>query len=113
MKPAPRMPTSPKTTNRITESTNHLQEKIRCSAHELYEQRGKVDDLASNEWFREEAEMLGAQKLATPKAALSSRLAVRGSSCAALWSGGLCSRPVDECKGASSHPSTGQHPNRS
>jgi hypothetical protein len=45
------MLTSPKTTNRTTESTNHLHEKTRCRAHELYEQRGKVDGLASNDRF--------------------------------------------------------------
>jgi len=67
------MPPSPKTTNRTTESANHLQEQIRCLAHELYEQRGKVDGLASNDWFQEKAEMLEAQKLPTAKAAWASR----------------------------------------
>jgi hypothetical protein len=40
MKPTPKVPTSLRTTNQTTESTNDRQEQIRRRAYELFEQRG-------------------------------------------------------------------------
>jgi hypothetical protein len=41
---------------------NDIGERIRQRAYELYEQRGKVDGFALDDWLRAEAEILGAQK---------------------------------------------------
>ena len=73
MKPITTMPTPLSTTNQTTELTNELQEQIRHRAHELYEQRGRVDGLASDDWFQAEAEILGAQKQRNAKAAKASK----------------------------------------
>ncbi len=35
------------------------QEQIRTRAYELYEQRGRVDGFAEQDWFTAESEMLG------------------------------------------------------
>jgi hypothetical protein len=67
------MPTPLSTTNQTTELTNELQEQVRHRAHELYEQRGRVDGLASDDWFQAEAEILGTQKQRNAKAAKASK----------------------------------------
>ena len=69
MKPRTTMPTPLSATNQTTGSTDELQEQIRHRAHELYEQRGRVDGLASDDWFQAEAEILGAQTQPQAKAA--------------------------------------------
>ena len=50
-----------------------IDERIRRRAYELYEQRGRVDGFALDDWLHAEAEILGAQK---PKVK-----AARGSRC--------------------------------
>jgi len=50
-----------------------LQERIRRRAHELYEQRGKVDGFALEDWRQAEAEILGAQKQQKVNAAKGSK----------------------------------------
>jgi hypothetical protein len=67
------MPTPLSTTNQTTELTNELQEQVRHRAHELYEQRGRVDGLASDDWFQAEAEIPGTQKQRNAKAAKASK----------------------------------------
>ena len=62
MKPVTTMPAMLGTTNRTTESTSELQEQIRRRAHELYEQRGRVDGFALDDWYQAEGEILGTQK---------------------------------------------------
>ena len=42
-----------------------IEQRIRRRAYELYEQRGRVDGLALDDWLQAEAEILGVQK---PKA---------------------------------------------
>ena len=61
------------TTNRTTESANRLREEIRYRAHELYEQRGRVDGLAWDDWFQAEAEILRSQEQRNVKAASASK----------------------------------------
>ena len=73
MKPIAAMPTPLNATNQTAESTNELQEQIRRRAHELYEQRSRVDGFASDDWFQAEAEILGAQKQPNAKAAKASK----------------------------------------
>jgi Protein of unknown function (DUF2934) len=63
-KPRPRTPDLPGDT----------EESIRRRAYELYEQRGRVDGFALDDWLRAEREILGAQKQGKVKAA-------RGSQC--------------------------------
>jgi len=41
---------------------NDIEERVRRRAHELYEQRGRVDGFALDDWLQAEAEILGAQK---------------------------------------------------
>jgi hypothetical protein len=43
-----------------------VQEHIRKRAYQLYEQRGKVDGFALDDWLQAEGEIIGAQK--QPKA---------------------------------------------
>ena len=50
------------------------EERIRRRAYELYEQRGRVDGFALDDWLEAEREILGAQKQRRVKAA-------RGSQC--------------------------------
>jgi len=49
----------------LTESISAFdaQEQIRRRAYELYEQRGKQDGLADQDWFQAEAEIVGASTL--------------------------------------------------
>jgi Protein of unknown function (DUF2934) len=48
-----RKPRSPK-----PELSTEMEERIRQRAYELYEQRGKVDGLALDDWLQAEAEIL-------------------------------------------------------
>jgi hypothetical protein len=52
MKPVTTMAAPLGTTNQTTESPNGLREEIRHRAHELYEQRGRVDGVAWDDWFQ-------------------------------------------------------------
>jgi Protein of unknown function (DUF2934) len=73
MKPITTMAAPRATTNQTTESANGLQEEIRRRAHELYEQRGRVDGLAWDDWFQAEIEMLRSQEQRNMKAAKASK----------------------------------------
>jgi Protein of unknown function (DUF2934) len=41
---------------------NDIEERIRRRAYALYEERGRVDGFALDDWLQAEAELLGAQK---------------------------------------------------
>jgi DUF2934 family protein len=64
-----RKPRSPKPAQ-----PNDIKESIRRRAYELYEQRGRVEGFALDDWLQAEREILGAQKQRKVKAA-------RGSQC--------------------------------
>ena len=49
------------------------EERVRQRAYELYEQRGRVDGFALDDWLRAEAEIFGAQKQQKVKAAKGSK----------------------------------------
>lgn len=51
-----------------TARPSHDEERIRLKAYELYEQRGRVDGFALDDWLQAEAEVLGAQKQPKSKA---------------------------------------------
>jgi len=51
-----------------------IEERIRQRAYQLYEQRGRVDGFAFDDWLQAEGETLGAHKQPKAKAA-------RGSQC--------------------------------
>ena len=53
---------------------NNAEERIRRRAYELYEQSGREDGFALDDWLQAEGEILGAQKQRKVKAA-------RGSQC--------------------------------
>jgi hypothetical protein len=46
-----------------------IEERIRRRAYELYEQRGRIDGFALDDWLQAEAEILGKQKGQKVKAA--------------------------------------------
>jgi Protein of unknown function (DUF2934) len=48
---------------------NDTEESIRRRAYELYEQRGRIEGFALDDWLQAEAEILGKQKGQTVKAA--------------------------------------------
>ena len=73
MKPITTMALPQSATNQTTEFADGLREKIRHRAHDLYEQRGRVDGLAWDDWFRAETEILGKQKQRNVKAASASK----------------------------------------
>ena len=50
-----------------------VEERIRQRAYQLYEQRGRVDGFALDDWLQAEGEILGAQKQRKAKAARSSQ----------------------------------------
>ena len=52
---------------------SNIEERIRKRAYQLYEQRGRVDGFALDDWLRAEREILGAQKPRKAKAARGSR----------------------------------------
>ena len=64
-----RKPRSPKPAQ-----PNDIEESIRRRAYELYEQRGRIEGFALDDWLQAEREILGAQKQRKAKAA-------RGSQC--------------------------------
>ena len=41
---------------------SNAEERIRRRAYELYEQRGRVDGFALDDWFQAESEILGARE---------------------------------------------------
>jgi Protein of unknown function (DUF2934) len=45
-----------------SELPRDLEDRIRQRAHQLYEQRGRVDGLAVDDWVQAEAEILGVQR---------------------------------------------------
>ncbi len=49
------------------------EERIRRRAFELYEQRGRIDGFALDDWLQAEIEILGAQEQRKAKAAKGSR----------------------------------------
>ena len=53
--------------SRRPDSPTDIEKRIRQRAYELYEQRGKVDGLALDDWLRAEADIRGARK-SDPKA---------------------------------------------
>jgi hypothetical protein len=69
MKPTATMALPQSATNQTTEFADGLREKIRDRAHEFYEQRGRVDGYAWDDWFQAETEILGRQKQRNVKAA--------------------------------------------
>jgi hypothetical protein len=50
-----------------------IEERVRERAFELYEQRGRVDGFALDDWLQAEREILGAQKQRKVKAAKGSQ----------------------------------------
>ena len=58
---------------RKLESKTDTEERIRRRAYELYEQRGRVDGFALDDWLQAEGEILGAQKRPKVKAAKGSK----------------------------------------
>ena len=52
-----RMPALLRAVNQTTESTRELQEKIRCRAYELYEERGRHDGHGLDDWLQAESEV--------------------------------------------------------
>ena len=73
MKPITTMALPQSATKQTTEFADGLRKKIRYRAHELYEQRGRVDGLAWDDWFQAETEILGRQKQRNVKAASASK----------------------------------------
>jgi DUF2934 family protein len=53
--------------------SSDIEELTRRRAYELYEQRGRVDGFALDDWLQAEGEILGAQKQRKAKAARSSQ----------------------------------------
>jgi hypothetical protein len=49
-------------TNLQTTSATDLTEQVRTMAYALYEQRGRQDGLAEQDWLQAEAEILGSQR---------------------------------------------------
>ncbi len=48
--------------SRKPSSSNHITERICQRSYELYEQRGRLDGFALDDWLQAEAEVLGAKK---------------------------------------------------
>ncbi len=59
--------------SRKPDFANDIEERIRQRAYELYEQRGRVDGFALDDWFQAETEILGAQNQQKVKAAKGSK----------------------------------------
>ena len=57
MKPTPTKPAPLSTSKQSTESSSELNERIRCRAYELYEQRGREDGHDLDDWFQAESEV--------------------------------------------------------
>jgi hypothetical protein len=71
-----RKPRSPKPAQ-----PNEIEESIRRRAYELYEQRGRIEGFALDDWLQAEAEILGKQKGQKVKAARGSRCRRRSRCC--------------------------------
>jgi hypothetical protein len=56
-----------------TDLPNDIEERIRQRAHVLYEQRGRIEGFALDDWLQAEAEILGAQKQQKVRAAKGSK----------------------------------------
>jgi len=56
MKPNPK-PTPLRTPQEAAEARAQLEERIRRRAHELYEQRGRLDGYTLDDWLQAEAEV--------------------------------------------------------
>jgi hypothetical protein len=67
-KPKAREPRS-----RKPSSSNDITERIRQRAHELYEQQGRFEGFAVEDWLQAEAEILGRQKPSKTKEAKRSK----------------------------------------
>jgi Protein of unknown function (DUF2934) len=63
-----RKPRSPKPAQ-----PNDTEESIRRRAYELYEQRGRIEGFALDDWLQAEREILGAQKQRKVRAAKGSK----------------------------------------
>jgi uncharacterized protein HemX len=66
--PKSREPRSPK-----PKLPSEIEEQIRTRAHELYEQRGRVEGSAQEDWLRAEAEILARIKASKTKGAKRSK----------------------------------------
>ena len=53
--------------------SSNTEERIRSRAYELYDQRGRVDGFALDDWLQAEAEILGTQMQQKVKAAKGSK----------------------------------------
>jgi len=53
--------------------SSDIEERIRRRAYDLYEQHGRVDGLALDDWLQAEREIVGAQKQRKIKAAQASK----------------------------------------
>jgi hypothetical protein len=54
-------------------NSSDIEERIRRRAYNLYEQRGRVDGFALDDWLQAEREILGAQKQGKVKTASASQ----------------------------------------
>ena len=63
-----REPRSPKPAQ-----SSDIEERIRRRAYEFYEQRGRVDGFALDDWLQAERDIFGAQKQRKAKAARSTQ----------------------------------------
>ncbi len=59
--------------SRKPDRASDIEESIRQRAFELYEQRGRVDGFALDDWLQAETDILGAQKQQKVKAAQRSK----------------------------------------
>jgi len=59
--------------SRKPSSSHDITERIRQRAYELYEQHGRVEGFALDDWLQAEAETFGAQKQQKVKAAKASK----------------------------------------
>lgn len=57
MKRAPTIPSRTTTINQTTECSAEVNDRIRCRAYELYEQRGREDGHDLEDWLRAESEV--------------------------------------------------------
>jgi len=53
--------------------SSDIEERIRRRAYELYEERGRVDDFALDDWLQAECEILGSRKPLKVRAAKGSQ----------------------------------------
>jgi hypothetical protein len=58
---------------RKSDPPGDIEERVRERAYRLYEQRGRIDGLALDDWLQAEREILGAQKQRKAKAASGSQ----------------------------------------